>query len=93
MLRSRTERVEAIEAGTAQLVGTDAQKIVEKTERLLSDSSLYARMAHASNPYGDGLASERIVQTLLATELHKASLATASKLIIKQPELALPMHA
>ena len=65
VLRSRTERVEAIEAGTAMLVGTNAERIVEATERLLREPALYARMAQARNPYGDGFAAQRIVQILL----------------------------
>jgi len=65
VLRSRTERVEAIEAGTAKLVGTDTDKIVDETELLLGNPSLYGHMARATNPYGDGFASDRIVETLL----------------------------
>lgn len=62
--RDTTERPEAIEAGTAKLVGTDMNTIVEAVEQLLEDEVEYSRMAHAHNPYGDGKASERIVQTL-----------------------------
>ncbi len=65
VLRSRTERLEAIEAGTAKLVGTDPDRIVEETERLLRDPAVYARMAQARNPYGDGRAAQRIVRQLL----------------------------
>lgn len=73
VLRSRTERVEAIEAGTATLVGTDPQKIVDQTERLLADPILYGRMAQIENPYGDGRASERIVHILLANGVRRSS--------------------
>jgi UDP-N-acetylglucosamine 2-epimerase (non-hydrolysing) len=65
VLRACTERVEAIEAGTARLIGTDPDRIVEETERLLRDPTLYARMAQVRNPYGDGHAAERIVEILV----------------------------
>jgi UDP-N-acetylglucosamine 2-epimerase (non-hydrolysing) len=65
VLRRHTERVEGIEAGTAKLIGTDQQSIVEETERLLHDPGLYARMAQARNPYGDGHAAERIGRILM----------------------------
>jgi UDP-N-acetylglucosamine 2-epimerase (non-hydrolysing) len=66
VLRQVTERPEAIEAGTARLVGTDPQRIEAETRRLLDDPEAYAAMAHAVNPFGDGHAAERIVQALLA---------------------------
>jgi UDP-N-acetylglucosamine 2-epimerase (non-hydrolysing) len=65
VLRDVTERPEAVEAGTVQVVGTDRERIVAATERLLEDAQAYARMAHAVNPYGDGRAAERIVGVLL----------------------------
>ena len=65
VLRDVTERPEAVEAGTAKLVGTDRSRIVRETKRLLQDQGEYRRMARAVNPYGDGLASKRIVQALL----------------------------
>lgn len=64
VLRKVTERPEAIEAGTARLVGTDHDRIVRETERLLSDRAEYDRMARAVSPYGDGHAAERIVEHL-----------------------------
>lgn len=64
VLRARTERVEAIDAGTAKLIGTNTERIVEEAERLLNDSAEYARMAQACNPYGDGQAAGRIVNIL-----------------------------
>jgi UDP-N-acetylglucosamine 2-epimerase (non-hydrolysing) len=64
LMRDNTERPEAIEAGTVQLVGTDVDAIVRAASRLLDDDSAYARMATAHNPYGDGRASERIVDVL-----------------------------
>jgi UDP-N-acetylglucosamine 2-epimerase (non-hydrolysing) len=66
VLRRVTERPEAIEAGTARLVGTDPEVIVRETRRLLDDSAAYSAMARAVNPFGDGHAAERIVDALLA---------------------------
>jgi len=64
VMRERTERPEGVEAGTVRLVGTDPDRIVAETERLLGDPGAYARMQHAHNPYGDGHAAERIVSAL-----------------------------
>lgn len=66
VMRETTERPEAVEAGTVRLVGTDEDLIVREAERLLDDGEAYAAMARAHNPYGDGLAAERIVATLRA---------------------------
>ena len=65
VLREVTERPEAVKAGTVRLVGTDRQRIVTETTRLLEDAEVYGQMARAVNPYGDGHASERIVNRLL----------------------------
>ena len=65
VLRDTTERPEAIEAGTVKLVGTDENLIYETAYRLLTDKKAYDAMSEAVNPYGDGKASERIVETLL----------------------------
>lgn len=65
VMRETTERPEAIEAGTARLVGTTGATIVEWCERLLEDRSEYERMAQAGSPFGDGKASRRIVDVLL----------------------------
>jgi UDP-N-acetylglucosamine 2-epimerase (non-hydrolysing) len=64
VLREKTERPEAVSAGTARLVGTDERRIVEEAERLLDDPHAYQRMARRDNPYGDGKASERIADVL-----------------------------
>jgi UDP-N-acetylglucosamine 2-epimerase (non-hydrolysing) len=64
VMREKTERPEAVEAGTVILVGTDTVKIVEKTLNLLNDSELYDRMSHLHNPYGDGRAAQRIKRFL-----------------------------
>ena len=65
VLRDTTERPEGIEAGTLKLVGTDAQAIYNETIRLLTDEKQYESMSRASNPYGDGHASERIVDAII----------------------------
>ena len=65
VMRRETERPEGLEAGTLRLIGAEYADIVEETHRLLTDEALYARMSHASNPYGDGRAAERIVAWLL----------------------------
>jgi len=65
VMRDVTERPEAVEAGTVRLVGTDEERIVAETERLLDDPDHYESMARSHNPYGDGRASERIVEGLL----------------------------
>lgn len=61
VMRDTTERPEAVEAGTVKLVGTQAEVIEREVSRLLDSSSHYRAMSHATNPYGDGKASERIV--------------------------------
>jgi len=66
VLRSTTERPEAIEAGTVKLIGTGCQRIVDETVRLLDDVQAYRQMARAINPYGDGQAAQRIIKALLA---------------------------
>ena len=65
VMRDTTERPEAVEAGTVLLVGTDQQKIEEGVSMLLTDTDCYRRMSEAVNPYGDGLACERIVESLM----------------------------
>jgi UDP-N-acetylglucosamine 2-epimerase (non-hydrolysing) len=64
VLRNTTERPEALEAGTAKLVGTDTARIVAEAGRLLTDPAYYAQMAKAANPFGDGHASERILAAI-----------------------------
>ena len=61
VLRRTTERPEAVEAGTAKLIGTASADITAETSRLLSDPAAYEAMARAHNPFGDGQASGRIV--------------------------------
>jgi UDP-N-acetylglucosamine 2-epimerase (non-hydrolysing) len=64
VLRNTTERPEAVEAGTARLVGTGVDAIVSACEQLLTDPDAYRAMAQARNPFGDGHASERILDIL-----------------------------
>lgn len=64
VLRDTTERPEAVEAGTALLVGTDVATIVSNCDRLLTDHGAYRAMAQARNPFGDGHASEQILDVL-----------------------------
>ncbi|WP_163151324.1 non-hydrolyzing UDP-N-acetylglucosamine 2-epimerase [Anoxybacillus sp. MB8] len=64
VLRDTTERPEGIEAGTLKLAGTDEQTIYALASELLTDEKAYEQMAKASNPYGDGWASKRIVEAI-----------------------------
>ena len=68
VMRDTTERPEAVEAGTVKLVGTNKQTIVDETMRLLNNSEAYRKMAYAHNPYGDGSASEKIMEALMNYE-------------------------
>jgi UDP-N-acetylglucosamine 2-epimerase (non-hydrolysing) len=60
-MRDTTERPEGVEAGTALLTGPYAKNIVQHARRLLTDADAYSAMANATNPYGDGNASAKIV--------------------------------
>lgn len=64
VMRDTTERPEALDAGTVKLVGANYDRIVNEVSRLLDDNVYYNRMSQAVNPYGDGTASQRIVQTI-----------------------------
>ncbi len=70
VLRSTTERPEAVEYGTVKLAGTDKDTIVNEVQKLLDDEKEYKKMSEAINPYGDGLASKRIVE-IIKKELPK----------------------
>tara|TARA_B100001059_G_C17832369_1_gene585539 strand:- start:1107 stop:2237 length:1131 start_codon:yes stop_codon:yes gene_type:complete len=67
VMRDTTERPEAVAAGTVKLVGTDIAKIVDAVSELIESASLYKKMSRAHNPYGDGLSSQRIINSLLST--------------------------
>ena len=64
VLRDNTERPEAVLAGTVKLVGTERDNIYQAAKLLLTDKEAYGRMAQAVNPYGDGQASQRIIDAL-----------------------------
>lgn len=64
VMRDTTERPEGIQAGTLKLVGTDEEVIYKTFTKLLEDLDEYSKMSQASNPYGDGFASKRIVDIL-----------------------------
>jgi UDP-N-acetylglucosamine 2-epimerase (non-hydrolysing) len=64
VMRDTTERPEAVNAGTAMIVGTNYEKIVMNVSELLNNTSLYKKIAEAHNPYGDGKASQKIVNSL-----------------------------
>lgn len=64
VLRDTTERPEGIDAGVLELVGTDEETVYSRAKALLSDKALYEKMSKASNPYGDGKVSQRIVQAI-----------------------------
>ena len=65
VLRNETERPEAVDAGTVKIAGVDKDTIVKMAQELLTDENAYHQMARAVNPYGDGLASKRIVEAIL----------------------------
>ena len=65
MLRTETERPEAVEAGTVKVVGVEDNTIYQAAKQLLDNEEEYNKMAKAVNPYGDGYASERIVEAIL----------------------------
>jgi UDP-N-acetylglucosamine 2-epimerase (non-hydrolysing) len=64
VMRNTTERPEAVVAGTVKLVGTDKFKIIEEVTGLLENQEIYQKMAISKNPYGDGTASKKIVETI-----------------------------
>lgn len=66
VMRDTTERPEAVDAGTALMVGTDATRIIESASQLLNDKAAYDAMSRAHNPYGDGQATGRIIDALAA---------------------------
>ncbi|QKJ67339.1 UDP-N-acetylglucosamine 2-epimerase (non-hydrolyzing) [Deefgea piscis] len=68
VMRETTERPEAVDAGTAKLVGTNGEHIVQAVSQLLDEPEVYQAMAQAGNPYGDGNAAERIVDLICAWE-------------------------
>jgi len=73
VMREKTERPEAVEAGTVKLVGTDEDRIVLEASRLLDDGPEYLRMSRVHNPYGDGFSSRRIADTIHSFFREKSS--------------------
>ena len=65
VLRNTTERPEGVEAGTLELVGTEEEDVYTAAKELLENEVKYNKMAQANNPYGDGKASKRIVDSVL----------------------------
>lgn len=72
-MRDTTERPEGIAAGTLKLVGTDEEFIYRNFSELLTDKTEYEKMSRASNPYGDGFASERIADILEKNERRRSA--------------------
>lgn len=79
VMRDVTERPEAVEAGTAVLVGTDASRIVATVSGLLDDERARAAFASRRNPYGDGLAAERIVQAVCGEPIEEFTTPAAAR--------------
>jgi UDP-N-acetylglucosamine 2-epimerase (non-hydrolysing) len=73
VMRDTSERIEAVEAGVARLVGTDVATIVAAVDELLDHENSYAAMARGANPFGDGRASERIVKDLMTCKKQKSN--------------------
>ncbi len=71
VMRETTERPEAVEAGTVELVGTDSEHIVAACSRLIDEPSHYKKMSEAHNPYGDGHASQRIADIIVGWSMTK----------------------
>ncbi|MCS2327010.1 UDP-N-acetylglucosamine 2-epimerase (non-hydrolyzing) [Bacteroides fragilis] len=69
VMRGTTERPEAIDAGTVKLVGTDYDVIIKEVTKLLDDTDYYSSISKAINPYGDGMAASRIVDTFMKSNL------------------------
>jgi len=65
VMRDTTERPEAVEAGTVKLIGTNKEVIIEEVSKLLEDRIYYNSMSKASNPFGDGNSSEKIVKNFI----------------------------
>ncbi|WP_222105725.1 non-hydrolyzing UDP-N-acetylglucosamine 2-epimerase [Paraburkholderia sp. BCC1885] len=81
VMRETTERPEAVTAGTVRLVGTDTPRIVDEVRRLLDDPVAYQAMSRAHSPYGDGLASDRIVSELVRA-LHASLVSTNGPAVV-----------
>lgn len=85
VMRDTTERPEAVAAGTVRLVGADSDRLVNAVTELWEDAAAYGAMSRAHNPYGDGKASERIVDVLTAKHVDSAKQPTLSATLNMQP--------
>jgi UDP-N-acetylglucosamine 2-epimerase (non-hydrolysing) len=90
VMRDTTERPEAVSAGTVQLVGTNVDRIFDKVSLLLDDEQAYRAMSFAHNPYGDGLACEKIVAAIVARR-HGHGPASAATAVSSQADCRLPV--
>ena len=79
VMRDVTERPEALQAGTARLVGTDAARITQEVGQLLDDEGAYRAVSRLANPYGDGHAADRIVTVLMGRTIREFTSETASE--------------
>jgi len=68
VMREVTERPEGVKAGVLRLVGTDPERIVSNSIELLEDKAVYDQMAHSKNPFGDGYAAEKIINSLVSID-------------------------
>jgi UDP-N-acetylglucosamine 2-epimerase len=95
VMRDTSERIEAVEAGVARLVGTDVATIVAAVDEMLDCENSYAAMARGANPFGDGRASERIVKDLMTCKKQKSnpSASSASAMSDFQPQQRSPRAA
>jgi UDP-N-acetylglucosamine 2-epimerase len=91
VLREKTERPEAVAAGTVKLVGSDPKRIVESARELLDHPAEYDRMARVHNPYGDGHASERI-ETAIRSFFEKKSAAEVAGKTQESADIARVEH-
>lgn len=95
VMRNVTERVEGIEAGTCKLIGSKKEDIIKGVTHLLTDSIEYKKMAKATNPYGDGKSSERIIDIIKKSEIkgeteNKNTLFCANRLESNTPKTSTP---
>jgi len=69
VLREKTERPEAVDAGTVRLVGTNPKRIINQFSKIMEDAGEYQKLSRAINPYGDGKSAARIVKILLENKI------------------------
>ena len=92
VLRDTTERPEGVEAGTLRVIGTNEDGVYNNAKELLTNEKVYRSMSGAKNPYGDGFASQRIVQAILdhfdesKTIESRESSSTIKTTVVTKPE-------